>query len=746
MRRATRQLLTLASFAAMIVARPLTAQDWLRDVRVEQLENGLTVLLAPDARVPHASVELWLPTGTREDPPGRRGLSHLFEHVMAGAPLAVDTAGVRMARPRFADSNAQVRLDYARYFVLTDPGAIDATLAMNAARLRIDQAYITDSVLAINRQIVLNELRNGQTGATQTTAPLARVFATDHPYALPPESEGSLAAVDASMLRAFLRARTAPAGALLVIVGRFDPARVAQRVRVHFAALPAGTPPAAVRVRVAPSPARLERHVLSAAGDAPRYARRFALPPLGDVALEEAELVLRWAAARVARDAGGDVAWSVERTPGALGSTLTLSASLPQRGDVRRLADTVDAFLLRVANGTAGAGGVAQARSAAERALWAGTDRMGFIDSRAEQLAEGLVLAGDARWIATRLRQYREAQPAALARVAAEWLAGRGVEVLVPAAPPRAVQAAQGPAPIALTPSPAVAMDATADATVDTTVLGLRVVLAPLRHVPMIRASLVQGTAVESDTLAPDAFGRWLAARPPRPRRSTVLMLTGNCARADVLPRVASVVAAWPMGDAAPLQPMPPLTPGDSTHSEPGRAQVRLVAEWMVTVQEAQQQVAAELAARQLWQALNLELRTRRGWSYGASFTVDGRAGTAVIRVAAEVQPDKAVDAAAVLRETVARFADGHLAVPAIETLRETLLQAALRDGSTLTGRERQLRADISAGRTARFRDACLAAVSALGPTDIAAARAMLAPPQLRLTIVGDPAVLAKFR
>ena len=46
------------------------------------LENGLTVILHRDSRVPLAAVSLWYDVGALREKPGRSGFAHLFEHMM----------------------------------------------------------------------------------------------------------------------------------------------------------------------------------------------------------------------------------------------------------------------------------------------------------------------------------------------------------------------------------------------------------------------------------------------------------------------------------------------------------------------------------------------------------------------------------------------------------------------------------------------------------------------------------------
>ncbi|MCA9622103.1 MAG: insulinase family protein, partial [Myxococcales bacterium] len=52
------------------------------DVETVQLDNGLTVLLSRDDRLPVVAVEIRYMVGSLHEREGRSGFAHLFEHLM----------------------------------------------------------------------------------------------------------------------------------------------------------------------------------------------------------------------------------------------------------------------------------------------------------------------------------------------------------------------------------------------------------------------------------------------------------------------------------------------------------------------------------------------------------------------------------------------------------------------------------------------------------------------------------------
>ena len=47
-----------------------------------QLENGLTVIVHEDRKAPIVGVAVWYNVGSKDEPTGKTGFAHLFEHLM----------------------------------------------------------------------------------------------------------------------------------------------------------------------------------------------------------------------------------------------------------------------------------------------------------------------------------------------------------------------------------------------------------------------------------------------------------------------------------------------------------------------------------------------------------------------------------------------------------------------------------------------------------------------------------------
>ena len=47
-----------------------------------KLDNGLTVIVAPDHKAPIVAVNIWYHVGSKNERTGKTGFAHLFEHLM----------------------------------------------------------------------------------------------------------------------------------------------------------------------------------------------------------------------------------------------------------------------------------------------------------------------------------------------------------------------------------------------------------------------------------------------------------------------------------------------------------------------------------------------------------------------------------------------------------------------------------------------------------------------------------------
>ncbi len=250
--------------ALMIAAVALAASAQAEDevvVRYE-LPNGLEVVLQPDARVPKVVLQLGYKVGSVNEPPGRSGFAHLFEHLMfSGTDAFPDPDAAYGAIG--VDSNAFTSEDRTVYHAEGLASALPVMLSIEADRMANQGAAISEADLDLQRAVVLNEMRESvldAAGAGGWEAVRAALFPPGHPYNRSViGSMSDLAEARIEDVHAFFDAYYAPNNCILVLVGDFEVEDARALIADTFGRVPRGSEvPRTAPVLNAPTRARLQ--------------------------------------------------------------------------------------------------------------------------------------------------------------------------------------------------------------------------------------------------------------------------------------------------------------------------------------------------------------------------------------------------------------------------------------------------------------------------------------------------------
>ena len=211
------------------------------DYHLRVLPNGLKLFSVRDPATANVAVQMWYGVGSKDDPAGRSGFAHLFEHLMF--------KGTRDMPPEFFDrltedvggaNNASTNDDYTNYFEVAPANHLERLLWAEAERL--GGLVVDDANFKSERAVVEEELRQ-----RVLADPYGRLFSLDipeasyvlHPYHRP--GIGSIADLDASTLadvRGFHAVYYRPDNANLIVIGNFDPAKLDAWVDRYFGPIP----------------------------------------------------------------------------------------------------------------------------------------------------------------------------------------------------------------------------------------------------------------------------------------------------------------------------------------------------------------------------------------------------------------------------------------------------------------------------------------------------------------------------
>ncbi|MFL9841230.1 pitrilysin family protein [Sphingomonas sp. ST-64] len=256
------------------------------DFTERTLPNGLKVYAIRDTSTANVSVQVWYDVGSKDDPAGKSGFAHMFEHLMfKGTRNLVDEQMDRLTEDVGGYNNASTNSDYTNYYEVVPANHLERLLFAEADRMA--SLVVDEKVFASERDVVKEELRSRV--LAQPYGKLFYVYFPNisygvHPYARP--GIGSIEDLDAANINdilAFHATYYRPDNAVLVVAGNFDPAQLDKWVDKYFAPIAKPNRPIP-RVTVA-EPARTQavrKTVYEANTPLPAVLLSYQLPPDND--------------------------------------------------------------------------------------------------------------------------------------------------------------------------------------------------------------------------------------------------------------------------------------------------------------------------------------------------------------------------------------------------------------------------------------------------------------------------------
>jgi zinc protease len=212
--------------AGLLLALTALAQTEVPSLKYTQrtLANGLRVFGVEDHFSPTVAIQVWYHVGSKDDPDGRSGFAHLFEHMMFKSTKNMPAEMMdRLTEDVGGENNATTRDDMTIYFEVVPSNYLETLLWAEADRLAtltVDEANFKSE-----RDVVKEEFRQNY-----VASPYGKLWLlldeksfTTHPYKRP--GIGNIEELNASKLeevRAFHGTYYRPDNATLVVVGDFD--------------------------------------------------------------------------------------------------------------------------------------------------------------------------------------------------------------------------------------------------------------------------------------------------------------------------------------------------------------------------------------------------------------------------------------------------------------------------------------------------------------------------------------------
>ena len=213
------------------------------EATVEELDNGLVVIVAEDHRTDTVALHITYGVGSGDEEAGEFGCAHLFEHLMfegsANVPTNMFDEWLTAAG---GSNNAYTSRDVTAYHMTFPSGGLDLALFLESDRLAyLDAGLVVDNV-ANQQSVVLQERAESyaEPNGRDWDAFGRLVYPEEHPYHHP--VIGTVADVEGFQIdkvRGFWRRHYRPENAVMAIVGAVDTEEALSRVRHWFSDVPA---------------------------------------------------------------------------------------------------------------------------------------------------------------------------------------------------------------------------------------------------------------------------------------------------------------------------------------------------------------------------------------------------------------------------------------------------------------------------------------------------------------------------
>ena len=397
---------------------------------VFSLDNGLTVIVHTDRSTPSVYMGLWYRVGSKDEPEGKTGFAHLFEHLMFEKTQNREAEFFELLSEAGAIGlNGTTTEDRTNYYVTVPTQALDLALWLESDRMISILGAVDEDMLDEQRAVVKNEKRQNENNPFAKLAQrrTENFYPIGHPYGHP--VIGSMEDLDNASVddvHAWFKTYYGATNAFLVLAGDIDVETAKQKVERYFAAASPGEPVSTLRQWV-PSFDSNKTDVLI--GDFPyRILRRvWPLPPGYDRETVVARLVAHTFAgnknAPLRKKLVDDLQWAVSVSAGTSGGLLSgylsLDVVVKPDADIGAVNAVIDETLATYLEDGPAPALLEVSKLSTNVNFVRGLENA---SSKGTVLAESMLLANDPDFYQQRLAWTNSASSTEVQRVAAKWL------------------------------------------------------------------------------------------------------------------------------------------------------------------------------------------------------------------------------------------------------------------------------------------------------------------------------------
>lgn len=239
-------LALIAIPAAFLLSAQAQAQDVDIEYEAFSLENGLRVIVHEDRKAPIVTVSVWYHVGSKDEPKGKTGFAHLFEHLMFNGSENHDKEYFEPLEEAGGTSlNGTTWTDRTNYYQDVPTPALELALFLESDRMGHLLGAITQEKLDNQRGVVQNEKRqrdNAPYGLSSYRV-LEGLYPEGHPYRW--ATIGSMEDLNNASVedvKGWFSRYYGPNNAVVVLAGDIDLKTAKPLMQKYFGDIPPGPP------------------------------------------------------------------------------------------------------------------------------------------------------------------------------------------------------------------------------------------------------------------------------------------------------------------------------------------------------------------------------------------------------------------------------------------------------------------------------------------------------------------------
>ncbi|MBI3592230.1 MAG: insulinase family protein [Nitrospirae bacterium] len=138
-----RQLRPFLLFLFLLIPSIVCASAITSSIKEYRLDNGLKVLIIEDHKSPLATFQIWYRVGSKDEPAGKTGMSHLMEHMMfKGTPKFGSKVFSNIVQRNGGTDNAHTSKDYTMYHQTLSSDRVGLSIELEADSLQQKRMWL----------------------------------------------------------------------------------------------------------------------------------------------------------------------------------------------------------------------------------------------------------------------------------------------------------------------------------------------------------------------------------------------------------------------------------------------------------------------------------------------------------------------------------------------------------------------------------------------------------------------------